>query len=52
MKSTDKTVRRSDTVEKRRWKKLLELAKCFRTTTDPKEAKRLGNELGRMVFGE
>ena len=29
-----------------------ELAKRFRDSNDPEETKRLGNELGRMVFGE
>src|SRR6266566_3571264 len=28
-----------------------ELAERFRNATDPQEAKRLGDELGRMVFG-
>jgi hypothetical protein len=31
--------------------KFFELAKRFREATDPKEAKRLGDELGRIVFG-
>ena len=31
--------------------KFLALAENFRAATDPKEAERLGNELGRMVFG-
>jgi hypothetical protein len=29
-----------------------ELAKRFRLAVDPEETKRLGRELGRMVFGE
>jgi hypothetical protein len=29
-----------------------ELAKRFRDSGDPEETKRLGDELGRMVFGE
>ena len=29
-----------------------ELAKRFRDSEDPEETKRLGDELGRMVFGE
>jgi hypothetical protein len=29
-----------------------ELAKRFRQSNDPEEIKRLGRELGRMVFGE
>ena len=38
-------------VEKRNHQKLLDLAERFRNATDPKEAKRLGNSLGRIVFG-
>jgi hypothetical protein len=38
--------------EKRRQEEFFELAERFRNTTDPKEAKRLGDELGRMVFGD
>jgi hypothetical protein len=37
--------------EKRRHQEFLELAERFRNTTDPEEAKRLGDELGRLVFG-
>jgi hypothetical protein len=37
--------------EKRRQQEFFELAKKFRSTKDPEEAKRLGSELGRMVFG-
>jgi hypothetical protein len=51
MKSTNKAVRQSDSAEKRRRKKLFQLANRFRNTSDQKEAKRLGDELGRMVFG-
>ena len=29
-----------------------DLAKRFRDSNDPEETKRLGDELGRMVFGE
>ena len=29
-----------------------ELAKRFRAAEDPEEIKRLGDELGRMIFGE
>jgi len=28
-----------------------DLAEGFRSATDPKEVKRLGDQLGRMVFG-
>jgi len=37
--------------EKRRQQEFFELAERFRHATDPEEAKRLGDELGRMVFG-
>jgi hypothetical protein len=35
----------------RRQQEFFELAERFRNATDPEEAKRLGDELGRMVFG-
>ena len=37
--------------EKRKQQEFFDLAERFRSTTDPNEAKRLGDELGRMVFG-
>jgi hypothetical protein len=37
--------------EKRKQQEFFELAERFRNTTDPEEAKRLGDALGRMVFG-
>jgi hypothetical protein len=37
--------------EKRKQQVFFELAERFRSVTDPKEAARLGDELGRMVFG-
>jgi len=37
--------------EKRKQQEFFELAERFRGATDPKEAKRLGDRLGRMVFG-
>jgi hypothetical protein len=37
--------------EKRKQQEFFELAERFRSATDPKEAARLGDELGRMVFG-
>ncbi len=37
--------------EKRKQQEFLELAERFRCADDPKEVKRLGDELGRMVFG-
>lgn len=37
--------------EKRKQQEFFELAERFRNTTDPEEAKRLGDALGQMVFG-
>lgn len=37
--------------ENRREKEFFELAARFRNENDPEVAKRLGDELGRMVFG-
>ncbi|HYK40294.1 MAG TPA: hypothetical protein VEU98_09710 [Candidatus Eremiobacteraceae bacterium] len=37
--------------EKRKEQECFELAEQFRSASDPQEAKRLGDELGRMVFG-
>ena len=37
--------------EQRKQQEFFELAGKFRNTADPKEAKRLGDKLGRMVFG-
>jgi hypothetical protein len=37
--------------EKRKQQESFELAGKFRETADPEEAKRLGDKLGRMVFG-
>jgi hypothetical protein len=37
--------------EKRKQQAFFELAERFREATDPQEAKRLGDKLGRMVFG-
>lgn len=38
--------------EKQKQRKFLELAERFRDATDPGEVKRLGDELGRLVFGD
>lgn len=38
--------------EKSKQQEFFELAKRFRESTDTEEAKRLGDRLGRMVFGE
>lgn len=37
--------------QKRKQQHFFDLAERFRGATDPEEAKRLGDELGRMVFG-
>ncbi len=37
--------------EKHRQGEFFELAERFRNATDPEEVKRLGDQLGRMVFG-
>ena len=36
---------------KQKEKTFFDLAERFRGTTDPKEVQRLGDQLGRMVFG-
>ncbi len=38
--------------EKRKQQEFFDLAEKFRSAEDPEEAKRLGNELGKMVFGD
>ncbi|MBV9037554.1 MAG: hypothetical protein JO182_23895 [Acidobacteriaceae bacterium] len=37
--------------EKRKQQEFFELAERFRNESDPETAKRLGDQLGRMVFG-
>jgi hypothetical protein len=37
--------------EKRKQQEFFELAEAFRNASDPEEAKHLGDQLGRMVFG-
>ena len=37
--------------EKRKQQEFFDLARRFRAANDPEEAKRLGDQLGRMVFG-
>jgi hypothetical protein len=38
--------------QKRKQKEFFELAERFRAATDPKDVERLGDDLGRMVFGD
>ena len=37
--------------EKQKHQEFFDLAERFRSTTDPEEVKRLGDQMGRMVFG-
>jgi hypothetical protein len=37
--------------QKQKQQEFFEIAERFRSATDPEEAKRLGDQLGRMVFG-
>jgi len=37
--------------ERRKQEEFFDLAKRFRNETDPQEAERLGDQLGRLVFG-
>ena len=37
--------------EKRKHREFFDLAERFRSATDPEEVKRLGDQMGRMVFG-
>jgi hypothetical protein len=37
--------------EKRKQQEFIDLAERFRNATDPEEVKRLGDQMGRMVFG-
>jgi len=37
--------------ERRKQQEFFDLANRFRSVEDPEEAKRLGDQLGRMVFG-
>ncbi len=38
--------------QKEKEKAFFALAERFRAATDPKEAKQLGDEMGRLIFGE
>jgi hypothetical protein len=51
MNPANKTVRRGIKVEKSKQREFFKLAEKFRNAAAPKEAKRLGDKLGRMVFG-
>jgi hypothetical protein len=51
MRFTNKTARHSIEAEKRKQQEFFELAERFRNATDPSEVKRLGNQMGRIVFG-
>ncbi len=37
--------------DRRRQQEFLDLAQRFRSATDPKQVKRLGDRMGRMIFG-
>jgi hypothetical protein len=37
--------------EKRKQQDFFDLAERFRSATDPEEVKRLGDQMGRMIFG-
>jgi recombinational DNA repair protein (RecF pathway) len=38
--------------EQRKQREFFDLAERFRAATDPEEVKRLGDEMGRKVFGD
>lgn len=38
--------------EKRKQQEFFDLAERFRIATDPKEVKQLGDQMGRMIFGD
>jgi hypothetical protein len=38
--------------QKRKQREFFDLAERFRAATDPKDIVRLGDDLGRMVFGD
>ena len=44
-------IRNGMEAEKRKQQEFFDLAKRFRSATDPEEVKRLGDQMGRMVFG-
>jgi len=38
--------------EKRKQQEFFDLAERFRAATDPEEVRKLGDQMGRMVFGD
>jgi hypothetical protein len=38
--------------ERRKQREFFDLAERFRSATNPKEVKRLGDQMGRMIFGD
>jgi hypothetical protein len=38
--------------EARKQREFFDLAERFRNTTEPEEVKRLGDQMGRMIFGD
>jgi len=42
---------RTEKAEKRKQQEFFDLAERVRGATDPREVKRLGDRMGRMVFG-
>lgn len=51
MSPTNKFTRRGIEAGKRKGHQFFKLVERFRNAADPKEAQRLGNKLGRLVFG-
>ena len=51
MSSGNKTARHGIKAEKRKQKEFVGLVEKFRNAENPREAKRLGDKLGRRVFG-
>jgi len=50
-KKTTGQARTATRAEKENQRKFARLVRRFRNAADPKESKRLGDRLGRMVFG-
>jgi hypothetical protein len=51
MSAANKVKRQNIEAEKRKQKECAGLLEKFRNAGDPQEAKRLGDKLGRMMFG-